>query len=93
MIPLPINITQRSGESITYLYDTSTLLNQLELISSVSCAEAAKARSRKGKYVELTISKHIRNNTAQYEDYPSNVELKTSAGNIRLLPIKIRITK
>lgn len=93
MKPLPINITQRSGESISYVYDTSSLLEPLELITAVSCNEAVEIRSRKGKYVELRISKHLRNSTAQYEDYSTNVELFTSFGNIRLVPLKLRISK
>lgn len=48
MKSLPINITQRSGESISYVYDTSSLLEPLELISAVSCNEAIEIRSRKG---------------------------------------------
>lgn len=89
----PVSISQRAGESILYTVDVSSLLSSKELVSEASCTETSSCRSRKGKYVELRISKHMRNSTAQYEDYTCNIVLTTSENNIRLVPLKVRITK
>lgn len=89
----PIEITQRAGESILHFFDAHDVLEPLELISSVECAEAISARPRRGKFIELRVHKEEINKTAVAEDFMTKMICQTSAGNTRVFPLKIKVVR
>lgn len=91
--PKPIEIVQRVGESILYTLNATDILDKLELISKVECPEAESARPRKGKAIEMRIYKPEINKTAAQEDFVTKITCQTSLGNVRVIPIKIRILR
>lgn len=91
-------IEKFAGESIVYLLDCTSLLEDHELITSICDMEVPEGvtltgvRSRLGKRIELCVSNSPLT-TQQYLDFTVPIPFKTTTGSKKLAVFQIRTYK